>query len=271
MPLSPQQLAQREGKITASFLPALMAGKNEEIYDEWLRLIGDPKWKPKDLSDNWPVQFGAFNEPFALDWHERKTGQPLIRRGEVVQHPTRPYVAATLDCYRAHDDCVIDCKCSGAWMTLDHIEGYYQPQLIVQRSCTSARNAALLVVHGSAEPVELAARIDPNYESLLWTRVEQFQYCVENLIPPVQLPPAPPPPPWRTIDLVSDSDLPNWAPDMIRHLTMWNETRDASKTNETAKEEIKTLLPDDVGRVRFGDLLIVRARNRAVTIKRERS
>jgi YqaJ-like viral recombinase domain len=268
MALTPDQLAQREGKITASFLPQLMAGDTGEIYHKWLELIGDPDWKPKDLSDNFPVFHGTIMEPHVIDWHQRKTGHALTRRGEVVQHPTRPYVCATLDCYREADRCVLDCKCPGAWMTLDHIIAHYTPQVIVQRACAQCDNAALLISHGGATPNEFAITIEPAYEATVWQRVDQFWQCVQELREPVELPPAPPPPPWRSVDLDREAAAHNWATPMIGHLIDWENTRDQAVAHDAAREEIKALLPDDVGRVRFGTVLITRARNRAVTIKR---
>jgi len=270
MALTPEQLAQREGKITASFLPQLMAGHAGDIYRKWLELIGDPEWTPEDMTNNWPAFHGSFSEPHVIDWHQRLTGHPLTRRGEVVQHPTRPYVCATLDCYRAADRCVLDCKCPGAWMTLDHIIAHYTPQLIVQRACVGCDNASLLISHGGATPAEFSVTIDPAYEAIVWQRVDQFWQCVQDLREPVELPPAPPPPPWRSLDLNTDADRDanNWAPEIMAHMLTWEATRDQAVAHEYTRDLIKEVLPDDVGRVSFGNVLITRSRNRAVTIKR---
>ena len=153
--LSPEQLAARENKITASFLPALMAGNEQVILSKWRELIGDPTWVRDDLTDDWLPSFGSYVEPFALDWHQRKTGKALTRRGEVVTHPTRPYVAATLDAWREADNTVIDCKTINAHRALDDVVSYYVPQLICQRACVGADKAALLIVHGGTEPQEI--------------------------------------------------------------------------------------------------------------------
>src|SRR5262245_53314737 len=160
MALNAAQLAQRAGKITASFAPQLLAGDTPAIHNKWLELIGDPTWVPEDLSNEWAPAWGAYGEPFIRDWHERKTAHTLHRRGEVVQHPTLDYVACTLDAYRAFDDCVIDAKVSGAYIPIDAIIAYYTPQLIVQRACVGAARAALLIVHGSAAPHEYEIIID---------------------------------------------------------------------------------------------------------------
>lgn len=269
MPLTEAQRAARAGKITASFLPNLMAGDAPAIYRKWLELIGDPDWQPEDMSNNWPAYHGSIMEPHVIDWHERLHGHALTRRGEVVNHPTRPYVAATLDAFRAFDQCVIDCKCPGAWMRLDDIIAHYTPQMIVQRACVGCAHAALLISHGGATPAEFAITIDPDYETTVWQRLEQFWQCVQELREPVELPPAPPPPPWRTVDLAqADPANANWAPAMAAHMLTWDATHDQAAINAAAREEIKALLPDDVGRVRLHNILITRARNRAVHIKR---
>jgi predicted phage-related endonuclease len=269
--LTAAQLAAREGKITASFLPQLMAGSDEAaIHDKWLELIGDPDWKPQDFSDNWPVQFGQFIEEFALNWHERKTQRELTRRGEVVNHPTRPYVAATLDAFRPFDNCVLDCKGSGAWRPLDEIQAYYTPQLVVQRACVGAERAALVVVHGSAEPIELEIHIDPDYEAAVWERVDQFWQCVQDLRAPVALPTITPPDKWRAInlDLESDDSKANWAQAIKPHLEAFTQHYESAALYEEAKSEIKILLPEDCRKLTYQSVTITRARNRAVTIKR---
>lgn len=269
--LTPTQLALREGRITASFAPPLMAGDAAAIDNKWKELIGDPTFKPESLDDEWPVQFGSFIEPFAIDWHERKHQHALTRRGEVVIHPNRNFVSATLDAYRASDQTAIEVKACGAWRSLDEITAYYTPQCIVQRACIGCPYVSLLIVHGSAEPIEIPIHIDADYEATLWQRVDQFWDCVQNLRPPIVFPPLVPPEQWKTIDLDRDETKPNWAPDMIEQLQQWDSTRDAAKGNEAAREEIKTLLPDDVGKLIFSGLVVSRARNRAVTIKRART
>src|SRR5262245_5529629 len=223
--LTADQLALRENKITASFAPPLMAGDEARIHNKFLELIGDPSWTPEDLTGEWVVQFGVWIEPFALDWHERRTKTELTRRGEVVTHPDRPYVCATLDAWREADRCCIDHKAINSFATIDSAVNFYLPQLIVQRGCTRADRAALLITHGGAEPQEVIVRIDADYEALVWQRIDQFQHCVETLTPPVKLPdivkPAPPPDQWRTIDLDKPDEINahNWSSAIIAELT----------------------------------------------------
>jgi predicted phage-related endonuclease len=240
--LSPTQLSAREGCVTASFLPKLMAGNESEILREWQRLVGDPAWVEDDLSDSWPVQFGSFVEPFALDWHEKKTGRALSRRGDVVRHPTRDYFAATLDAFRNDDATVIDCKAPGPWRKIDDVIACYTPQLIGQRACIEAQRASLLIVHGGQEPAEYAVEWESDYEKTVWERVDQFWHCVEMLIEPTaQAPIAPPVKPEKTYNMTGDN---LWASEAA----MWLDNHHAARLAQAAEKELKGLVPLDAAR-----------------------
>jgi len=270
--LTAAQQAAREGKITASFVPVLMFGNehpdgDRKIYSEWLKLIGDPSYAPENLDDDWPVQWGAYGEPFIIDWHERKTGHPLTRRGEVVTHPHRPYVSCTLDCFRALDSTVLDCKVSGSFIPIDDILAYYTPQLIVHRACVQCEHAGLLLVHGSAAPHEYELVIDADYERIVWKRVDQFWQCVLDLKAPVYFPRVVPPEQWITYDLDSDAKF-NWAQDMREQLGKWLATKDQADQFNDAVKAVKKILPDDCGKLFCGAAMIQRNRAGAVSIKR---
>lgn len=239
MSLTQEQLRLRDGKVTASFLPALMAGDNERILNEWRRLVGDSLYIEPDFSDNWPVEFGSFVEDFALDWHQKKTGQALIRRREVVNHPAKPYVCCTLDAYRQTDAWVLDVKALGAYRKLDEACSYYAPQIVIQKACLSAKGGALLIVHGGAEPAEHPIEATPEYEAQVWERVDWFWDCVQSLTPPIAVAPvATPVKPVKTYDMRESNA---WA----EHAGVWLDTRDAAKRFGGAEKELKALVPAD--------------------------
>lgn len=274
MTLTTEQLRLRDGKVTASFVPSLMAGDEAKILNEWRRLVDDPDYAEEDLTNNWPVQFGSYIEDFALDWHQRKTGRVLTRRREVVTHPRKPHVCCTLDAYRADDFTVIDCKASGAWRKLDDVIALYTPQLIVQKACAEAIRAALLIVHGGAEPVEHAISWELTYEAQVWDRIEWFWDCVQSLTPPVAIAPAAAPmliTQWRQFDLdaleANNEVWPNWAYAMQGPLATWALTCGKAKENARATKEIKELLPEDVNRLTYSGVVITRVKNGAVSIK----
>ncbi len=256
--LSPAQHAARDGKITASFAPYLMAGNEERILNEWRRLVGDPGYVAPDFSDNWPVKFGQYIEPFALDWHQRKLGHALTERGASVVDPERPYVSCTLDAFDAPRSMVIDVKALGGHRKLDEAVTFYLPQLVVQRGCKSAARAALLVVHGGGEPVEIEAEIPVDYEAEVWRRIDQFWACCETLAQPIAMAPiAAPVPAIKEYDFTGNNA---WG----EHAATWLEHRTAAKKFEGAVKGIKELIPADAKRaIGFG---ITAERNKAGSI-----
>lgn len=271
MALTADQTAFRENRVTASFLPALMAGHEGRILNEWRRLIKDPAYEPEDFSDNWPVIRGTALELPMLDLFQRRTGNELVRRGESVPHPDLPHVGCTLDAYRPSNDTVIDCKVIGKWRRLDEALPYYAPQMICQRACVGAERASLLVDHGGNDPEEYPVEWPPEYEAEVWARVDEFWRCVEALVPPIAMAPvAPPVPPeqWRTVDLTAP-DGPNWAASMIQELDLWKATVGYARSNAKATKAIKDILPDDVGQVTWTGTKVSRSKNGAVTIRED--
>jgi hypothetical protein len=258
----------REGRITASMAPTIMEGKEDRLMELYLRLTG----QAPELEQTWPMKLGSFLETFIIDHHETKTGLPLTERGTFVPHPTRDLVSSTLDCYRATDDTVIDAKVCNNHQPIDEIIKYYTGQVVVQQRCRGARNGALLIMHGLAEPKEYPIEWNPEYEAELWSRIEQFQRNLETWTPPSAMPAVVPPDQWRTIDLHEEyrSDWPNWGGDMVGMLQLWLEHQKSAAIFAAATKEAKQLLPDDVGRVEADGVLMLRNKAGAVTIKEAR-
>lgn len=271
MALSPEQRARRKGMMTASSIPALMAGNGERILNEFYRIVESSEYVPEDFENRWDIYRGSFSEPFILDWHQRKTSA-ITRRGEQLIHPKFPYLICTLDGWREADDCVLDVKCGNGYQPLDELNSYYAGQILIQRECVPAAKAALLIEHGAAEPVELPLYIDDDFISRVHARIEQFWFCCETLTPPIHLDKKRiyPPEQWRVVDLdVDDGDKPNWAGDIMPMLRVWLETEGHHRECEDAKTRIKALLPDDVGKLFYGGTIVSRNRANAISIKRK--
>lgn len=260
MTLTAEQLRQRDGRVTASFVPYLMAGDEAKILAKWQELVGDPAYAPEDLSANWPPMFGSFVEPFALDWHQKKTGRALIRRGEVVTHPTLPHVCCTLDAFRPDDECVIDVKTIGAYRKLDDVCALYAGQMVVQHGCLAAKKAALLIVHGGAEPTEYPIEITPDYAASVWERIAWFWDCVQTLTMPVAVSAvAAPAKPIKVYDMAASNA---WA----THAAVWRDNRLPAKSFEFATKELKALVAADAAKA-HGHGIIATRDGRGITIK----
>lgn len=264
MTLTAAQIAARDGKVTASFLPALMEADQDRIMAEWRRLVGDPEYAEPDFSADWAVQFGSFIETFALDWHQRATRLPITRRGEVVVRPGRPHVSCTLDGWREADNVVIDCKAVGPWRKLPDVIAHYTPQMVVQRACLDAAGAVLLIVHGGQEPAEHLVTWTAEYEAAVWTRVEWFWECVQDLVAPFEVAPIIAPPPAIKEADMSASNL--WCD----AAATWLESAGAARAFAEAAQSIKALIEPDVKRAFGAGIVVSRAKNGALTIKEDR-
>lgn len=258
---------------TASVAPLIAYGSGAELFQLWQERTGQvPR---ADLSNNYPVQHGKHNEPFVLDWVERNTGIEIAERQRFVPHPSISWLGCTLDGYRPYDDAVIECKVLNPFSsakTIGNDRGfveYYTPQVIVQMACRCATRGLLAVQQGNSPPQLFNVPVDPATEKFVMERLKAFQWCVETNQPPGPTPDAPvPPEQWRSIDLNAEQ-LTNAEHALKPLLERWRETKPVHAEHEQTKKDIKTLLPDDVGRVTYGSLAILRARNGAVTIKED--
>lgn len=264
--LSPE----RARMTTASMAPLIVHGSAAEQFQHWMERTAQVP--PPDLTNNFPVQWGKHGEPFVLDWIERSSGIEITERQRFVKHPSLSWLGCTLDGYRPFDDAVVECKILNPFTsakTIGNDKGfleYYMPQLIVQMVCRCARIGLLAVQQGNSPPQLFNVPIDPTYETFVLERLAAFQQCVDTRTPPGPAPDAPVPPErWRSIDLDAQQ-LTNAEHALKPLLERWRDTKAVHAEHEQAKKDIKTLLPDDVGRVSYGTMEIKRSRNGAVTI-----
>ena len=267
MALTAEQIAAREGKLTASRAGVLMHGDDAALMDLWRELTGDPSYEPPDLSNVWPVQLGSLTESLNLEWYGRKTGHVPTRCGEVVVSRERPWAACTLDGWdAAYGDtdppirAVIECKHVGGFEPLETVIARYMPQLHWQMYVTGASLAVTSVIQGAKEPVIEEVPLDGDYLAELLRRADEFWRCVETLTPPVAMPAVEPPKPAvREVDMQGSNA---WA----EHAGEWLANRDAAKAFKAAEKEVKALVPDDAARARGHGIEVKRSRNGALRI-----
>jgi len=258
--LTAEQLSKR-GEIGASDVPTIVNGTAEQLVEKWRVLTGLAE--PEDLTYSWPVQQGVYMEPFILDWHQRKLTYPLEERGEVLRHPQLPFLTCTLDAYDRVRDAVIDAKCT-AWST-DWACQFYAPQLLIQRACRGATKAILLISCAGREPEEIEIEFDQTYYDEVLERIRAFKICVDTVTPPAELPRLVPPEKWRTINL--NVEDPNYKAELISHLEDWRATHEASKVHEQAATSAKSLVPNDVGRLRYQEIRISRSKRGHLSVR----
>jgi hypothetical protein len=259
--LSPQQLREREGKLTASRVSCLMTGDEAAILALWRELCGGES-EERDLSDVWPVRLGETTEQLSLDWFDRKHG-PVTRRGEVVIGKF-DWMAATLDGWSDLHGCPVECKHVGGRESFDVIRERYFAQMTWQMLCTEASQCALSVIMGANEPVVEYVDKDDAYASELMMRAEAFWLCVQNLTPPCAVPAvAAPVKPERIYDMQGSN---TWA----ANAATWLTTKTAAKDFTAAEKELKTLVPTDAAKCVGHGITINRDRAGRLSIREQK-
>lgn len=234
--LSPEQLAAREGKLTASRIACLVRGDREKILRLWQEMTGLAA--EEDLSCVWPVQLGMATEQLNLDWYAAKNS-PVGRRGEVVAHPSLDWAACTLDGWDEVLGCPIEVKHVNGWEPIEVLVERYQPQMHWQMECTGASQCALSIIHGASEPVIEYVDLDRVYTDELVARGELFMRHVRDRTVPVELAPiAAPVDATRVIDMTGNN---RWA----NNAAVWLATKAEHDQCRDASAVLKELVPAD--------------------------
>jgi hypothetical protein len=250
------------GRFTGTSANVAMHGSEADWIQHYL--IRSGQLAPE--CPNWAMLAGSHMEPLILDWFEAQTGQPITRRGEVVFHPSIPDVCCKLDGYCAALDAIVEVKFLSPMRHREEFVPAYYPQTMLQRICTGASKALLLVAQGTNEPIDFEHEYDADYAGELLKRADIFLHCLRTLTPPYPLPPVIPPEKWRTVDLATE--CPNWAGELQLFLTEYDATAEAAQSHVDAGQAARELVPEDVGKVFAGGFQITRNRKGNLAITR---
>lgn len=261
--LSPVERGARSDGIGGSDAKFIMEGK---WYQLWLLKTG--RADPDDLSEVLAVQMGLYTEALNLLWFERKTGQQVIRRGELCIHPHLSFMRATLDGATRDPATVVQAKWCGARSKIEEVEQRYMPQVHHEMITAGYDFAYLSVLTGwpSYELIEI--RRDEDYAEKLLDREMAFWSHVESDTPPPDAPSISAPTKvsaWRSVDMRSSNA---WT----EHAGIWCDTIAASRRCEKAAKELRAMVEDDVGKATGGGVTIKRSRDgRSLFIKESKS
>jgi hypothetical protein len=274
--LSAAGLERRKRHICAGDAARLMAGEWRQVWREKMSLV-----EPEDLSGVLPVQLGSFDEPFNFHWCQKQTGRkidyytdsPLLGsiwigltgdlnglRPEWMTSRLFPFMGAHLDGMTTTargERCVIDAKHVGR--ADDPMIVRYTAAGTHQATVASCNWWALSVLIGNSKWELIEQEVDPLYqaelieaESEFWGYVERGEEP-EDRVETAVLPPAPQPR-LRIIQLEDEfqDTFPNWSGEMIPLIRRFAETEPAATLHAITREQIKKLLPDDVGELTRG-------------------
>jgi len=262
MALTEKQKELRRGHFTGSECNILMAGDPYKVNDLWLMHTGDPRYVEADFSEVWPVQRGIATEELNLRWAAMRHG-PISRKGEVVVGVgSLDWTAATLDGWLDQRKCPIEAKDVNGRSVLDEVISRYQPQLHWQMMVTKAKECAISVIIGGAEPVVEFVPYDRQYGRELWARAAAFWLCVRSRVPPVELPAAPTPP----VNAIKEYDMANSA-EWKAQAERWMQAYGAAQIAKEADKALKALVPADAKLCYGHGITIIRNRAGALSLR----
>ncbi|WP_128941029.1 YqaJ viral recombinase family protein [Bradyrhizobium zhanjiangense] len=252
------------GRFTGSSANIVMQGTEADWNAHYQLRAGLVEPDPP----SWAMQAGSHMESLILDWYAGQIGHPITRRGEVVFHPELKDVCCKLDGFCAPLDAVIEAKFLAPHRQREEINRAYYAQTTLQRLCTSASRAFLVVAQGTSEPIDFEHEHDPAYTAELLRRKDIFLNCLRTLSPPypMLLPPVVPREKWRTLDVVAEPT--NWSAELFMYLNEYDATSAAAASHEAMGKAARDLVPDDVGKVFAGEFQITRNRKGNLAITR---
>jgi hypothetical protein len=151
-------------------------------------------------------------------------------------------MGATLDGMVAGSGAVFEAKFMLPWSFSEEAAAEkHMAQLQHNMWVTNAKAAALSIITGGGKWVELSISADPLYQHLLLTAEKKFWRCVESGEPPRLFGVEPPRPRIAAVRIVDMSASNAWA----EFAGVFCRTRSAFLEHESAKAELKGLMPED--------------------------
>jgi predicted phage-related endonuclease len=159
-----------------------------------------------------------------------------------VFHPVKRWMAATLDGMVERNGAVFEAKFMLPWSFSEEAAAEkHMAQVQHNMWVTNSKAAVLSIITGGGKWVELTITADPLYQHLLLTAEKKFWRCVESGEPPRLFGVEPPRPRLEAVRIVDMSASNAWA----EFAASFTRTRGAYLEHETAKAELKALMPED--------------------------
>src|SRR6266478_2346731 len=209
-----------------------------------VRLWGEKRREaePEDLSGNLIVQLGAATEELNRSWYERNTGRRISDVQRHIKHSAIPWMAATLDGIVDGIEAVFEAKFMLPWSFSEEAAAEkYMAQVQHNMWVTHLRTSVLSIITGGGKWVEITIPMDPLYLSVLVSAEKKFWRCVQSGETPHLINAEPPRPRIEAIRIVDMGSSNSWA----EFAALFRDTQQAFLEHERAKNELKSLMPED--------------------------
>ena len=248
--------------IGGSDARVIMGTDEAALLRMWREKRGEAE--PEDLSDNLIVQLGLVTEPLNRHWFERNTGYVITQVQRQVQHPVLRWMSATLDGIVEGTDAVFEAKFMLPWSFSEEAAAEkHMAQLQHNMWVTNATAAVLSIITGGGKWVEIKIPADSLYQHLLLTAEKKFWRCVESGERPRVFGVDPPRARIEAVRIVDMSASNAWA----EYAAIFARTRAAHAEHETAKAELKALMPEDAKEAVGHGLRAKRSRSGAISFE----
>jgi hypothetical protein len=270
--LTAQQLEERRSGLYGTDAKMIVEGHWNELWR-----IKKGLAQGEDLSNVLRVQLGSFTEPFNCFWFEKQTGREVMHRNvrwsAVENNKAMPeWMAANIDGTTRTSKgqpAYIDFKHVG--VAGDAVVERYTPQLTHCALVCGVEHWIISFLIGNSKWECVEQEVDVFFADELLALEAEFWSYVENNIEPedrIKAAVPRPEPVYRKVSLAdADKDFwPNWGADMIDEFGKLANTWDSWTACNIARDEIKRLLPEDVGEVTRGNIAVKRTKAGSVTI-----
>ena len=238
----------------------IMGGDEAALLQLWREKRGEAE--PEDLSGDLLVQLGSVTEHLNRHWYEKNTGQVVTQVQRQVFHAVHRWMAATLDGRVEATGAVFEAKFMLPWNFSEEAAAEkHMAQLQHNMWVTAARTAVLSIITGGGKWVEMTIAADPLYQHLLLTAERKFWRCVETGEPPRLFGIEPPRPRAEAIRVVDMSGSNSWA----AFADVFCRTRSAYLEHDSAKAELKKLVPEDAKEATGHGLRAKRSKSGAIS------
>jgi predicted phage-related endonuclease len=257
---APFHNANRRSFIGGSDARVIMGSDEAALTRLWREKLGEAE--PPDYSDNLIVQLGVATESLNRRWFEKTTGQVIKDVQTWIRHPVIRWMAATLDGIVEGSGVVFEAKFMLPWSFSEEAAAQkHMAQVQHNMWMANATGAVLSIITGGGKWVEIKLSADPLYQHLLLTAEKKFWRCVESGEPPRLFGVEPPRTRIEAVRIVDMSSSNAWA----EFASVFRRTREAYLEHETAKTELKGLVPEDAKEAIGHGIRAKRSKSGAVT------
>jgi predicted phage-related endonuclease len=253
----------RRGFIGGSDARIILGNDEDKLIRLWREKRSEAE--PADLSGNLVVQLGVATEDLNRRWYEARSGNEISDIQRHLRHPAIGWMRATLDGRIKVTGAIFEAKFMLPWTFSEEAATQkHMAQLQHNMWVANTKSAVLSIITGGGKWCEIRVAADPMYQHLLLVAEKKFWRCVQSGERPCIFGLDPPPPRIEAVNVVDMNGSNAWA----EFSALYQRTSSAHQAHETAKAELKKLIPADAREAIGHGVRAKRSRTGSVSFER---